>query len=74
MKLCDCHPGDTVRIRHISSDFSLYWRLIDMGILPGCRAFVLGYTPFGDLMTVRIRDYSLSFRRQEAGKIEVERL
>ena len=72
MKLSMCKPGDTVRIRSLSPYIVNYWRLTDMGVLPGCRVMVLHRAPLGDPMTIRIRDYFLSLRREDTDGIEVE--
>jgi Fe2+ transport system protein FeoA len=45
-----------------------------MGLLEGEEIEVLGYAPLGDPMEIRLRDYRLSLRRNEARLIEVEHL
>ena len=43
-----------------------------MGITKGVRITVERIAPFGDPIAVRLRGYSLSLRRDEAAKIELE--
>ncbi len=47
-------------------------RLLDMGLTPGTSVRVVRVAPFGDPMELRLRSYTLSIRRAEAEKIEIE--
>ena len=47
-------------------------RLLDMGLIPRTRVRVEKIAPLGDPLELRVRGYSLSLRKEDAGKIEVE--
>lgn len=47
-------------------------RLLDMGLIPKTRVRVEKVAPLGDPLELRVRGYSLSLRKEDAGKIEVE--
>ena len=47
-------------------------RLIDLGFLPPAREIKPYSAPGGDPMAVRLRGYTLSLRREEADRVEVE--
>ena len=51
---------------------SLRCRLLDMGLIPKTRVRVEKIAPLGDPLELRVRGYSLSLRKEDAGKIEVE--
>ena len=46
--------------------------LLDMGLIPKTRVRVEKVAPLGDPLELRVRGYSLSLRKEDAGKIEVE--
>ena len=47
---------------------------MEMGLLEGEEVEVVGFAPLGDPMEIRLRDYRLSLRRNEARLIEVEKI
>jgi ferrous iron transport protein A len=65
-------PGQCARIRAIQGAPSLVQRLLEMGLLEGEPVEVVGFAPLGDPMEIRLRDYCLSLRRNEAACITVE--
>ena len=48
--------------------------LMEMGCLPGEEIEMIAEAPLGDPITVRITGYRLSLRKQEASKVEIERI
>ena len=48
-------------------------RLLEMGIIEGEPIRVLGFALFGDPMEIRLRDYQLSLRLQDAKRVLVRR-
>jgi len=64
-------PGDKARIELVQGGGSLMQRLLEMGLLEGETVEVVGFAPLGDPMEIRLRDYRLSLRRQEAACITV---
>ena len=51
---------------------ALRCRLLDMGLIPKTRVRVEKVAPLGDPLELWVRGYSLSLRKEDAGKIEVE--
>jgi len=47
-------------------------RIRDMGLVPGTPIFIQGRAPLKDPVAVRVRDFTLSLRNNEADFIEVE--
>ncbi len=66
--------GYRARVIGIRGDGPLVQRLYEMGLLEGEEVEVVGFAPLGDPMEIRLRDYRLSLRRNEARLIDVELL
>lgn len=47
-------------------------RILDMGITPGVEITVIKTAPLGDPFEIKLRGYSLSFRKADAKGIMVE--
>lgn len=47
-------------------------RIRDMGLVPGARIKVQGRAPLYDPVAIRVRDFTLTLRNNEADFIEVE--
>jgi ferrous iron transport protein A len=63
--------GQRARVLSVSASGTLEQRLLEMGLLEGEIIEVVGFAPLGDPMEIRLRDYRLSLRRQEASSISV---
>ena len=63
--------GECGRVDDVLGDDALVQRLMEMGLLEGTEVEVLGFAPLGDPMEVRLSDYRLSLRRNEAARIRV---
>ena len=59
-------------ITAVGGEGALRCRLLDMGLIPKTRVRVEKVAPLGDPLELRVRGYSLSLRKEDAGKIEVE--
>jgi ferrous iron transport protein A len=66
--------GQRGRVTAMAGTDALTQRLYEMGLLEGEEIEVLGFAPLGDPMEIRLRDYRLSLRRNEAARITVTRL
>jgi ferrous iron transport protein A len=66
--------GCRARLAAIHGDGPIVQRLYEMGLLEGEELEVIGFAPLGDPMEIRLRDYRLSLRRNEARLIEVEQI
>jgi ferrous iron transport protein A len=64
--------GSRARLAALHGDGPIVQRLYEMGLLEGEEVEVVGFAPLGDPMEIRLRDYRLSLRRNEARLIEVE--
>jgi ferrous iron transport protein A len=63
--------GQRARVESVRATGTLEQRLLEMGLLEGEIIEVVGFAPLGDPMEIRLRDYRLSLRRQEASSITV---
>lgn len=72
MTLADLRPGQSGKISQINVAGALKRRLMDMGVVTGTTVRVEKVAPLGDPIEVYIKSYSLSLRKSEANKIEVE--
>ena len=64
--------GQEAVITAVGGEGALRCRLLDMGLIPKTRVRVEKVAPLGDPLELRVRVYSLSLRKEDAGKIEVE--
>ena len=64
--------GQEAVITAVGGEGALRCRLLDMGLIPKTRVRVVKVAPLGDPLELRVRGYSLSLRKEDAGKIEVE--
>ena len=64
--------GQEAVITAVGGAGALRCRLLDMGLIPKTRVRVEKVAPLGDPLELRVRGYSLSLRKEDAGKIEVE--
>ena len=64
--------GQEAVITAVGGEGALRCRLLDMGLIPKTRVRVEKIAPLGDPPELRVRGYSLSLRKEDAGKIEVE--
>ena len=64
--------GQEAVITAVGGEGALRCRLLDMGLIPKTRVRVEKVAPLGDPVELRVRGYSLSLRKEDAGKIEVE--
>lgn len=66
--------GEQARIVSLQGDPVVLQRLMEMAVLEGEEVEMLGVAPLGDPLEVRLGDYRLSLRREDASRIEVELL
>ncbi len=64
--------GQTARIRSIEATGELGRRLRDMGLVPGTEIMVIGRAPLKDPVALRIKEFTLTLRNNEADHILVE--
>ena len=64
--------GQEAVITAVGGEGALRCRLLDMGLIPKTKVRIEKIAPLGDPLELRVRGYSLSLRKGDAGKIEVE--
>ncbi|NJB69121.1 ferrous iron transport protein A [Desulfobaculum xiamenense] len=60
------------RITAVHADGELGRRIRDMGLIPGTEIAVTGKAPLRDPVALRLRDFTLTLRNNEADHIRVE--
>lgn len=72
MTLKELQIGKTAIILSVGGNGSLRQHLLDMGLIQGTQVTVEKYAPMGDPVELKVRDYSLTIRLDDAAQIEVE--
>ena len=65
-------PGESGKIISISRRLRSHKKFADLGIVKGTLVELERIAPLGDPIEVKIKGYSLSFRKEEAVNITVE--
>lgn len=63
--------GQKARICRVEAQGELGRRLRDMGLVPGTEVSVVGRAPLKDPVALRLRDFTLTLRNNEADHIAV---
>lgn len=66
--------NEKARITSIVASGEISRRLRDMGLIPGTEVEVIGRAPLKDPVAVRLRDFTLTLRNNEADFIMVEKV
>ncbi len=66
--------NEKARICSITAHGEMSRRLRDMGLVPGTEVKVVGRAPLRDPVALRLRDFTLTLRNNEADCILVERM
>lgn len=75
MTLKELQVGDRAKVAGFLEGAGAYRRkLLSMGLTPGAEISVTRVAPMGDPVEIRVRGFSLSVRRDEAGALSVEKL
>jgi Fe2+ transport system protein FeoA len=69
LSLAQLRPGQRGRIINVDGADSLVQRLVEMGLLDGEEIEVIAVAPLGDPVEVRLHDFRLSLRRNDAAHI-----
>lgn len=70
--LKDVRVGDTVKVVKVHGEGAIRRRIMDMGITKGVEIYVRKFAPLGDPIELKLRNYELSLRKEDAAKVEVE--
>jgi len=71
LKLSELHTGQIGIIKSFSDDF-LSLKLMEMGCTPGSKIEVLRAAPFNGPIMLKLWNYTLCLRKEEAEKILLE--
>lgn len=66
--------NEKARISSITANGEMGRRLRDMGLIPGTEVKVVGRAPLKDPVALRLRDFTLTLRNNEADCIMIERM
>jgi Fe2+ transport system protein FeoA len=66
--------GQRARVQAVGGTAAVAQRLMEMGLIEDEELEVLGFAPLGGPMEIRLRDFRLSLRRQEAAGVGVQLL
>ena len=69
MNLNELKTGTSGIITAVGGDGALRCRLLDMGLIPRTRVTVQKIAPMGDPIQIRLRDYELTLRKEDAENI-----
>ncbi len=72
IKMSLCRQGDSLRIVRVNGSGAFKNRLMEMGFRRDVELRIVKYAPLKDPVEIRICDYNVSLRVEEAEKIDVE--
>jgi ferrous iron transport protein A len=72
MLLRHMKSGQKGVVSKVGASGELGRRIRDMGLVPGTPLLIQGRAPLRDPVAIRIRDFTLTLRNNEADHIEVE--
>ena len=72
VRLRDLKPGTTGTIQRLSCERRLRRRLMNMGVVAGTPFEIERVAPLGDPVELKLKDFHLTLRNEEAGDIWVE--
>lgn len=72
MPLSHLTVGQTARVVGVDARDEIGQRILEMGVTPGITVRLTGAAPLGDPLVFEVRGYSLSLRKAEAARVEVE--
>lgn len=72
MTLAQLSVGKSGVITRVGGEGALRCRLLDMGLIPRTRVTVQKIAPMGDPIEIRLRDYELTLRKEDADQITLE--
>ncbi len=64
--------GQTARVVRVDVRDEIGQRILEMGVTPGTLVRLTGAAPLGGPLVFEVRGYSLSLRKAEAERVEVD--
>lgn len=74
MTLDKLNLGHKGKILVVKGHGAIRQRLLDMGLTPKTIVKIIKHAPLGDPIQIRLRDYELTLRKDDAKNIEVEEM
>ena len=74
MKLDYLAIGKSAVIVSVGGTGALRQHFLDMGLIQGVEVTMVKYAPMGDPIEIKIHDYELTLRKEDAQKIEVKEI
>lgn len=74
MKLDNLAIGKSAVIVSVGGTEALRQHFLDMGLIQGVEVTMVKYAPMGDPIEIKIHDYELTLRKEDAQKIEVKEI
>ena len=71
MTVGDLHRGDTAVVKSFLDGLDSQSRFLEMGILPGVELRLVKIAPLGGTIELKVRDYYVSIRHQDALNIVI---
>jgi len=73
MKIKDLEVGQRAKvIRYTATDRNYRQKLLRMGLVKGVSFELIRIAPLGDPVEIRLKDFNLSLRKDEADTLEIE--
>lgn len=73
MKIKDLEVGQRAKVvKYSTKDRNYRQKLLRMGLVKGSRFELTRIAPLGDPVEIRLKDFNLSLRKDEADALEVE--
>lgn len=72
MSLLTAPARRSVRVTRVDAQSPTFYRLMEMGLIEGAEVCVVGRAPLGGPLHVRLGDYDLSLRAEDAAAIDVD--
>lgn len=72
MKLDNLAIGKSAVIVSVGGTGALRQHFLDMGLIQGVEVTMVKYAPMGDPIEIKIHDYELTLRKEDAQKIEIK--
>lgn len=69
--LSEAEIGKRYQVVSVNAKGAVLQRMLDMGLVPGVRLWVIRFAPLGDPIEIRIRHFLMSLRKEEAQDVEV---
>ena len=74
MKLDNLAIGKSAVIVSVGGTGALRQHFLDMGLIQGVEVTMVKYAPMGDPIEIKIHDFELTLRKEDAQKIEVKEI